>query len=115
MFAKEERDIYRCKKKHNSYRENSDSAEELAADVAKSGDYSRFCLAMLLTGKDLDPVLGRVYDVGRACVKRAWLPGEINRMLPPYLGTVVGGRRGVENGPAGGRFGFFREGGGGST
>ncbi len=88
LFAKEERDIYRCKKKHNSYRENSDSAEELAADVAKSGDYSRFCLAMLLTGKDLDPVLGRVYDVGRACVKRAWLPGEINRMLPLVYNTV---------------------------
>ncbi len=28
-----------------------------------------------------------------------------------YLGTVVGGRRGVEKGPAGGGFGFFVQGG----
>ncbi len=28
-----------------------------------------------------------------------------------YLGTVVGGRRGVEKGPAGGGFGFFLQGG----
>ncbi len=31
--------------------------------------------------------------------------------FPPYLGTAVVGRRGVENGPAGGGFGFFLQGG----
>ncbi len=46
------------------------------------------------------------------CAEQHFITISLSLCLQPYLGTVVGGRRGVEIGPAGGGHRFWLQGGG---
>ncbi len=45
------------------------------------------------------------------CAEQHFITISLSLCLQPYLGTVVGGRRGVEIGPAGGGHRFWLQGG----